>query len=116
MREPNFHVFFNIAIGPIEGDRATAFSRSAFVAAGADAAEYNRLKRDPEWLDEWFLAAWQEIADRRGLQPKADECLGWKVHPLVGGQIEVDNLQVFSLRLYQSLMAQLHRQLRSSPR
>ena len=82
----------------------------------ADAAEYNRLKRDPEWLDEWFLAAWQEIADRRGLQPKADECLGWKVHPLVGGQIEVDNLQVFSLRLYQSLMAQLHRQLRSSPR
>ncbi len=36
VREPNFHVFFNIAIGPIEGDRATAFSRSAFVAAGAD--------------------------------------------------------------------------------
>ena len=35
VREPNFHVFFNIAIGPIEGDRATAFSRSAFVAAGA---------------------------------------------------------------------------------
>ena len=31
---PNFHVFFNQAIGPIEGDRATAFSRSAFVAAG----------------------------------------------------------------------------------
>ncbi len=30
---PNFHVFFNQAIGPIEGDRATAFSRSAFVAA-----------------------------------------------------------------------------------
>ena len=36
VREPNFHVFFNIAIGPIAGDHATAFSRSAFVAAGAD--------------------------------------------------------------------------------
>ena len=36
VREPNFHVFFNQAIGPIEGDRATAFSRSAFVAPGAD--------------------------------------------------------------------------------
>ena len=34
VREPNFHVFFNIAIGPIEADHAAAFSRSAFVAAG----------------------------------------------------------------------------------
>jgi hypothetical protein len=33
VREPNFHVFFNLAIGPIETDRASAFSRSAFVAA-----------------------------------------------------------------------------------
>lgn len=35
VREPNFHVFFNQAIGPVEGDRASAFSRSAFVAANA---------------------------------------------------------------------------------
>jgi hypothetical protein len=36
VKAPNFHVFFNLAIGPIEQDRATAFSRSAFVAPGAD--------------------------------------------------------------------------------
>ena len=36
MKDPNFHVFFNEAIGPVEEGRATAFSRSAFVAAGAD--------------------------------------------------------------------------------
>ena len=35
VKEPNFHVFFNIAIGPVDGDRASAFSRSAFVAADA---------------------------------------------------------------------------------
>ena len=34
VKDPNFHVFFNEAIGPVEGDRASAFSRSAFVAAG----------------------------------------------------------------------------------
>jgi hypothetical protein len=33
--QPNFHVFFNLAIGPIETDRGSAFSRSAFVAANA---------------------------------------------------------------------------------
>ena len=36
VKDPNFHVFFNEAIGPVEADRATAYSRSAFVAAGAD--------------------------------------------------------------------------------
>ena len=35
VRDPNFHVFFNLAIGPVEGDRGSAFSRSAFVAADA---------------------------------------------------------------------------------
>lgn len=36
VKAPNFHVFFNEAIGPVEADRASAYSRSAFVAAGAD--------------------------------------------------------------------------------
>lgn len=36
VRDPNFHVFFNVMIWPVEGDRATAFSRSAFVAANAE--------------------------------------------------------------------------------
>ena len=35
VREPNFHVFFNVDIGPVRGDRGSAFSRSAFVAADA---------------------------------------------------------------------------------
>jgi uncharacterized protein (TIGR02246 family) len=35
VKGPNFHVFFNQAIGPIEADRATAASRGAFVAQGA---------------------------------------------------------------------------------
>ncbi len=58
VKDPNFHVFFNEAIGPIEGDRATAFSRSAFVAAGADGkldvvvtAHYEDVfvRRDGRW-------------------------------------------------------------------
>jgi hypothetical protein len=35
VRDPNFHVFFNVDIGPVRGDRGSAFSRSAFVAADA---------------------------------------------------------------------------------
>jgi len=33
---------------------------------------------------------------------------------MLGGKFEADNIQVFSLRVYQSLMGQLFRQLRQS--
>ena len=80
-----------------------------------DAAEYNALKNPFEWLDATFIAGWQEIAARHGLEPSESECLGWKVHPIIGGKLEVQNLAIFSMAVYQSIMGQLHRQLRSPP-
>ncbi len=78
------------------------------VAANAD--EYNKQKASFEWLDEVFMAGWQEIAERQGLVPTEDQCVGWKVHPVFGGPFAAENLQLFSMRVYQSLMGQLHRQ------
>jgi hypothetical protein len=77
-----------------------------------NAAEYNRLKTSQRWLEETFLAAWQPIAAAHGLEPAKDECLGWKIHPLIGGKFEVANLQLFTMRDYQCSMGQLHRQIR----
>ena len=74
-------------------------------------AEYNTLNKSAEWLEKVFIAGWLPIAAGNGLAPKEDECLGWKVHPLIGGKFEVSNLQLFSMLVYQSLMGQLHRQL-----
>ena len=89
----------------------------SFELIAADAAEFNTLKSDPAWFEETFLAGWFDIAVGNGLEPSESECLGWKVHPLIGGEFSVNNLQVFSLRLYVSLMGQLHRQLRpAAPR
>lgn len=77
-----------------------------------DGAEYNRLKRSHEWLQEKFSIEWFEIAIQNGFVPGEQECVGWKLHPLLGGKFEVANLQVFSMLVYQSLMGQLHEQLR----
>ena len=73
--------------------------------------EYNQLKSSFEWLDDTFMAGWQEIAHRHGLVPAVNECIGWKLHPKLGGPISKENLQVFSMRVYQYLMSQLHQQL-----
>jgi hypothetical protein len=78
-----------------------------------DAAEYNRLKKSQEWLERTFIAGWQPIAAGHGLEPTKDQCLGWKIHPLIGGEFDVSNLQVFEMVVYQSLMGQLHRQIRA---
>lgn len=80
------------------------------VAKNSD--EYNSLSKSSDWVDETFIASWLSIAASHGLNPSKDECLGWKIHPLFGGKFEVSNLQVFSMFVYQSLMGQLHRQIR----
>ena len=75
------------------------------------AAEYNTINKSEEWLEKTFIAGWQPIAAGQGLVPAKDQCLGWKVHPLIGGKFEVANLQVFDMVVYQSIMGQFHRQL-----
>ena len=80
-----------------------------------DAAEYNTLNKTVEWVENTFIAGWQPIAAHHGLTPGKDECLGWRLPPILGGKIEVTNLQVFSMRVYQALTGQLHRQLRQHP-
>jgi len=83
-----------------------------YFMAAKNAAEYNTLKKSSDWLDETFIAGWLGIATSHGLNPAKDECLGWKIHPTLGGKFEVSNLQVFGMLVYQSIMGQLHRQIR----
>jgi hypothetical protein len=78
-----------------------------------DAAEYNKLNKSEEWLDEVFMAGWLSIAAGHNLVPAKDECLGWRLHPLLGGKFEASNLQIFSMRVYQSLMGRLHHQFQN---
>jgi hypothetical protein len=79
----------------------------------ANSAEYNKLNKSVDWLESTFSAGWLAIAAGNGLEPEKDQCIGWKLHPLLGGKFELANLQLFHMRVYQSLMGQLHRQLRA---
>lgn len=74
--------------------------------------EYNSLNKSEKWLNQIFIAEWLPIAIENGLTPSQTECIGWKLHPLLGGKFEAANLQIFSMLVYQSIMGQLHRQLR----
>jgi hypothetical protein len=82
-----------------------------YVRIALDAEKYNTLKKSVQWLDEEFSAGWQSIGAGAGLKPNDMECLGWRLHPCLGGELMPNNLQIFSMLVYQSLMGQLHKQM-----
>jgi len=86
-----------------------------YLQVARNSNEYNTFNKSADWLEKTFIAGWLPIAAGNGLEPQLDECLGWKLHPLLGGKLEVANLQLFSMPLYQSLMGQLHRQFQAVP-
>jgi hypothetical protein len=79
------------------------------VARNSD--EFNAMKEQNQYRNEWFGAEWADIALGNGIVPKLDECLGWNIAPVFGGPFEVENVQVFSLFIYQSIQGQIFRQL-----
>lgn len=84
-----------------------------YVRIAANTEQYNALIGAAQWLNEEFCADWQPIAAGNDLLPNDTECLGWRLHPYLGGELKVGNLQVFSMLVYQSLMGQLHRQFQA---
>jgi hypothetical protein len=83
-----------------------------FQEAARNSSEFNARKRTEKYSDDWFGANWADIALQNGLAPNNGECLGWQVPPILGGPFSIQNIQVFSLNVYQSITGQLFRQLR----
>ncbi len=71
---------------------------------------YNELKNTAEKQGEWFLDGLVFRCAEAGVLLSPSQCYGWRVHPMLGGTLTFDNIQVFSLRVYQSLMGQIFRQ------
>ena len=89
------HVFF---LDLIEGElNEVAFSIE----------EFNKLKNTKAKQTEWYLDGFVFRCYDENLRLKEGECYGWKIHPMIGGKFEFENIQVFSILVYQSLMGQL---------
>lgn len=78
----------------------------------ASAEEFKRLMVQPENANEWFIP--QLIGDiltsGQGLRP--GECFGYKVPPVLGGEIEPDNFEPTDLQVHLSILGQVHRQVK----
>ena len=73
--------------------------------------DFNTKKEQPFYRNEWFGEEWANIALSNGLFPQKDQCLGWKIAPVLGGDFAIENIQVFSMNVYQRITGSLFRHI-----
>lgn len=86
--------------------RGLTASRRAFeseVAQGSDSAR------------EWLLLDTVELLKERGVLVRAGQCYGWKVPPLLGAPLTTDNVEVFEIDVYQTIVSTFLEALRQVP-
>jgi hypothetical protein len=76
---------------------------------------FYHLLETVENRNRWFMADWVDICYGQGLVPKEGECFGWKIHPIFGCKLESANIQLFDILVFQSILGQIFRQIRSKP-
>jgi len=72
-----------------------------------------RVKR--ENLDNWFMADLALLCWERRLRPGPGQCLSFKIPPVLGGPLTVDNIEVCDLMVHESILGQIQRQVKDLP-
>ena len=73
------------------------------------------LAQDPALRDEWLLEGLAIGMREKGIELRPGQCFGFKVPPILGAPISVDNIQVTDIVPYQLFVGQLHQRLASLP-
>lgn len=83
------------------------------VADSAD--EFKQLMTQPENAIEWFNP--QLVGDilATGMRLDPGECFGYKVPPVLGGEIVPDNFEQTDLHVHFGILGQIHRQVKDLP-
>jgi len=81
----------------------------------ATADELKAALNTPEGQDRYLLAALAAGAEHQGITPTATQVYGFKIAPILGGEIGLGNIEVVDFVVSIDLLGQLHRQVRDLP-
>jgi hypothetical protein len=82
--------------------------------AGCD-DEFRLLLAEPDFVDKWFFPQFVRQLKVEGMDVNPGQCYGYKLPPVVGGSIEVSNMEPTNLLLHFGLLGQLHRGVKNLP-
>ena len=77
--------------------------------------ELNGRFGDDTTRDRWFLPGFVLAMQQGGRGRKHGECYAWKIHPILGGKLESNNVVVLGIQVWQAICGQLHEQLQGLP-
>jgi Domain of unknown function (DUF1851) len=81
----------------------------------ASADELKAALGTAEGQDRFLLAGLAVSAERAGIAPTATQVYGFKIAPVLGGEIGVDNIEAIDFVVSINILGQLHRQVRDLP-
>lgn len=81
----------------------------------ASKAEFYATRGTQENLDEWYMAELAYLCYERGIRPGRGQCLGYKIPPVLNGELVPENIEVTNVIIHQSIMAQIHRGVKDLP-
>jgi Domain of unknown function (DUF1851) len=65
--------------------------------------------------DRFLLAGLAARAEHEGITPASAQVYGFKIAPILGGELSVSNIQVIDFVVSVNILGQLHRQVRDLP-
>ncbi len=68
-----------------------------------------------EGQDHYLLAGLAGAAERRGLVPSREQVYGFKVPPIIGGAVDVENVETISFVVGVNLAGQIHQKVKNLP-
>jgi hypothetical protein len=74
--------------------------------------DFNRSWQDEDFVDEWFLPGFAMAMRNAGVKRSRGQCFAYQIHPIIGGPIEVANLVLLDIEVWQAVCSQLHRQVK----
>ena len=80
-----------------------------------DPEEFNRLRVDPATAREWFRAELVGQLKAAGVQLQQQQCYGWKVPPVLGGEESAENLEPTDVSVHFGILGQIHKQVKDLP-
>lgn len=78
----------------------------------ATAEELKAALNTPEGQDRYLLAGLAASAERRGIMPTASQVYGFKIAPVLGGEVGLGNIEAIDFVVGIHILGQLHRQVR----
>ncbi|KPK84361.1 MAG: hypothetical protein AMJ81_05850 [Phycisphaerae bacterium SM23_33] len=77
--------------------------------------DFRRMCRDRENLNKWFMADFAYLCFDRGIVPGPGQCLSYRIPPILGGELCLENVEVSDLMVHESILGQIHRQVKDLP-